>query len=104
MIIEIKSVEEFEIQIVKNKKCVVKFWAQWCVPCRKLDDVIENLARTYSDIVFLKVNVELLPSISSKYFISNLPTMLFMKDGSIVKQMIGNTDKNKISCVLKDLA
>lgn len=104
MVLELKNEEDFAMYLIKNSKCVIKFWAPRCVPCKSLNPVIENLSVTYSDTIFISVNVETFPNLSRKYFIYSLPTMLFMKDGNVAKQIIGNVDSSKISGVLQDLA
>ncbi len=104
MIIELENIEDFDSLIKSNRMCVVKFWADWCKPCKTLDAVIDVVHSKYSDILFLKVNVEAFPSITSRYFVTNLPTMLFMKEGNVSKQLVGNTSSEKLSGILEELA
>lgn len=100
MVVDIKTTEEFDSYISKAKSYVIDFYATWCMPCKAISSVIDSLEKSYSNVIFLKVNVETFPSISSKYFVTGLPAMLFIKDGKVIQQITGNVDKSKISCIL----
>ena len=45
---EIKSVEEFD-ELVKGKKVLVDFYADWCGPCKMMAPIVEQLAEQYND-------------------------------------------------------
>ncbi len=101
-VIEIATSDEFE-NVISGKKCVIDFWANWCNPCKAFAPVFEELASAYSDIVFLKVNVEEHQDISSRYFVSSLPAIFFLDDTKVVSQVIGNVDKRKIIAEIEKL-
>ncbi len=101
-VIEISSLSEFEAAI-SSKKCVVDFWANWCNPCKALAPVFDELASTYTDITFLKVNVEENQDISSRYFVTSLPAIFFLDDTKVISQVIGNVDKRKLIAEIEKL-
>ena len=69
---------------------IVDFWAEWCGPCKMLGPIIEELASEYEGSVAIgKVNVDTSPDVASKYRVTNLPTLLFFKGGSVVGQHVG---------------
>jgi len=69
---------------------VVDFWAEWCGPCKMLGPILQELAAEYDGRVAIgKLNVDTSPETASKYRITNLPTLLFFKGGSIVEQHVG---------------
>ncbi len=102
-IIEVSSMSEFEAAI-SGKKCVVDFWANWCVPCKSIAPVFDELASTYKNLTFLKVNVEDNTDISSRYFVTSLPAIFFLDGTTVVSQLIGNVDKRKIIAEIENLS
>lgn len=101
-IIEISSMEQFE-GAISGKKCVIDFWANWCVPCKSIAPLFDELAAEYKDLTFLKVNVEDNTDISSRYFVTSLPAIFFLDDTTVISQLIGNVDKRKIIAEIENL-
>jgi len=73
-----------------SKPVLVDFWAEWCPPCRMLAPIFEKLAENYGDqIVFAKVNVDELPELAGQYSIRSIPTLLLLREGEIVEELVG---------------
>ncbi|KAI8055600.1 thioredoxin-like protein [Gilbertella persicaria] len=88
-IIEIGSHETFQKVIQHNKLIVVDFYAVWCGPCKAIAPRMESFAATYSDVVFLKVDVDTLKETAAQYQITAMPTILFFKQGQKLGQVVG---------------
>ncbi len=89
----------FDTLVAKSDKPVLlDFWAEWCAPCRMLGPVVEEIAKEYEGKAFVgKVNVDNNPTLSAKFGIRNIPTVLFMKNGEIKDKQIGATSKNALT-------
>lgn len=84
---------------------MVDFWAEWCAPCKAFAPVLEDLARESAGTVTLaKVNVDDNPGLAGRYGIRSIPTVLFVKEGKVVDQVIGNIPKGKVKEKLNALA
>jgi len=70
---------------------MVDFWAIWCGPCRMVEPIVEELADEYADkgLKVAKLDVDANPSISVRYGVRSIPTILFFKGGELVDQVIG---------------
>ena len=76
---------------------MVDFWAEWCAPCRAIAPTLDELARESAGKVSLaKVNVDENPGLAARYSIRSIPTILFMKGGAVVDQVIGAIPKAQI--------
>ena len=96
----------FDTEICKHKEVLmVDFWAEWCQPCRAIAPTLEELAQESKGSVSLaKVNVDDNPQLAARYGIRSIPTILFMKDGKVMDQVIGAVPKSQLKKKLDALA
>ncbi|POO00045.1 Thioredoxin [Trema orientale] len=73
----------------KNKLVVIDFTATWCGPCRSMEPVLKELSDKYTDVVFVKVDVDELPDVAAEYGIQAMPTFLLMKKGNQLDKVVG---------------
>jgi len=95
--------DNFE-QTTKEGVSLVDFWAPWCGPCRMIAPVIEELATEFEGKANIcKVNSDEEQDLAVKFGVRSIPTILFMKDGVVVDQMIGAASKQAFSDKLNSL-
>ena len=83
---------------------VVDFWATWCGPCKMIAPVIEQLAEELEGKVKVgKVNVDEQMELAMEYKIEVIPTLIYFKDGKVVKKTTGVMTKNEIKAILATL-
>jgi thioredoxin 1 len=100
----ILNVDNFEEEVLKsNVPVLVDFWAEWCVPCRMVAPILEEISEDYDGKLKVgKFNVDEGTELASKYNVVSIPTLLVFKDGEIVNQKIGAGSKQDIEAVFKD--
>lgn len=98
--------QNFDETLVQHPEVLmVDFWAEWCGPCRAIAPVLDDLARESGGrITLAKVNVDENPGLAARYGIRSIPTILFVKQGKVVDQVIGAVAKAKIKEKLDTLA
>ncbi len=74
--------------IASGEPVVVDFWATWCGPCMRLAPVIDELSSEYEGRVKIgKYNIEEENELSTEYRIMSIPTILFFKNGELVRDL-----------------
>jgi thioredoxin 1 len=77
---------------------LVDFWAAWCAPCRMLAPTVEAVAEKYSGSArVMKLNVDDNPSVSQRFGIKGIPTLILFKNGREEERVVGATSKEAIS-------
>ena len=95
--------QNFESEVLKaDKPVLVDFWAEWCAPCRMMAPTVEALAEEYATRAKVgKLNVDENQSVTARYQIRGIPTLLVFKNGEIQEQYVGATSKDVIVKMLE---
>lgn len=91
----------FQNEVLNSEKPVLlDFWAPWCGPCRMVSPIVDEIASERSDIKVGKINVDEQPELAARFGVMSIPTLVVMKDGKIVNQMVGARPKSQILTML----
>ena len=83
---------------------LIDFWATWCGPCKAIAPVIEEIAHEYNGKVKVgKIDVDQNQNTAMKYGVRSIPTLLIMKDGKVVNQIVGAVPKGNITDILDEI-
>jgi len=90
----------------KEGLVLVDFWATWCGPCRMQAPILEKLSEELSEdeLKILKIDVDENPETARAFGIMSIPTLLFKKNGQVVKQVAGVHTAAQIKAIVAELS
>ncbi|HIF32540.1 MAG: thioredoxin [Pirellulaceae bacterium] len=96
----------FEADVLNSSiPVLVDFWAPWCMPCRNIAPLIDELATEYSGSASVgKVNIDDCPGIAQEYGVASIPTLLVFKGGEISDRFVGPQPKPRLQEALDSAA
>lgn len=81
----------------KTGLVLVDFWAEWCMPCKVMGPVLNELAEDNQfKAKVAKLNVDHFQSVSQKFGIRGIPTIIVFKDGKELDRIVGVKSKDQI--------
>jgi thioredoxin 1 len=82
---------------IKNDISLVDFWASWCMPCKMMAPVLNEVAEEIGPgVQVCKVNVEQFQSLAAMHSIKGIPTMLLFRNGKEIDRFVGVKSKSFI--------
>ena len=76
---------------------IVDFWATWCMPCKMLAPIVEEIANEYKDKYKVgKLNIDDAMDVATKFSVMNIPTLIFFNNGTEVARVVGAASKREI--------
>ncbi len=87
----------FETEVMQSEKLVlVDFWAAWCGPCQMLLPIMDEVAEEAGDVKVCKVSVDEEPELAAQYKVMTIPTLVLIKNGTVLKTTVGVRPKTEI--------
>lgn len=99
--------ENFTQEVLNSQTPVlVDFWAPWCMPCRMMAPILDELAGELGEkIKITKINTEdgSNQDLAIEYQIQSIPNMKLFKAGKVVGEFVGLRDKESLKQELEAL-
>ncbi len=82
---------EYDVIAYSNQvPVVVDFWATWCVPCKIIDPLLEQLAdQEAGNFRLAKVEVDSNPKLTRQFNIRTVPSIKAFRNGQLIAELIG---------------
>jgi thioredoxin 1 len=82
-------------QTTKGRVVLVDFWAEWCMPCKMMTPILNEVVNEVDDkIKICKLNVDSQQQLASKFGVRSIPTLIILKNGKEVKRFVGVKPKD----------
>ncbi|UOO37580.1 thioredoxin [Oscillospiraceae bacterium CM] len=81
-------------ETVAEGTVLVDFWAGWCLPCKMLAPVLEELAAAFDNVRVAKVDVDAEGILALEYGVMSIPTVVMFQDGQEVRRFVGVQPKD----------
>jgi len=97
--------ENFETE-VKNADIPVllDFWAEWCMPCKMLTPVIEEIAQEYAGRIKVgKLDTDSAREAALEFGISAIPTVIIFNQGQAAHRFVGLQQKSDLVAAIDEL-
>ena len=95
--------DNFDREVVQSELPVlVDFWAEWCMPCKAMAPIIDQLADEFSGRIKVgKVDTDEHREVAVKFGISAIPTIILFKGGEAVQRFVGVKSKDEFTSELE---
>jgi thioredoxin 1 len=105
MVKQVANLADFqnELKNAGDKLVVVDFWATWCGPCKAIAPKYEEMSKTYTNAVFLKVDVDNNSETSEEYEVQAMPTFLLFKNNAKIGEVVGANAAKLEDAIKKNL-
>lgn len=78
---KISTTEQFNELIQSDKEVIVKFFADWCPDCTRMNMFIGDILEEYNQNDWYELNRDELPELADKYQVMGIPSLLIFKNG-----------------------
>ena len=96
----------FQDEVVKeDHPVVVDFYADWCGPCKIIEQVMHKLSDEYQGRVkFVKVDTDANQELAVQFGIMSIPTVMFFSKGKVEDIVIGAVPSSVLKSKVDELA
>lgn len=101
MVIKVNS-ENFETEVLNSEKTVlIDFYADWCVPCKMLSPIVEQVASENTNVKVVKINIDDEQDLAIDYGVMSIPTLVVIKNGQETDRVVGVVSKSEVERLIK---
>ncbi|KAG8501584.1 hypothetical protein CXB51_003917 [Gossypium anomalum] len=83
---------------------VIDFSASWCGPCKFMEPVLNDMAAKFTEVQFVKLDVDELPDVAQEFGVQGMPTFVLLKKGKEVDRVVGAQKNDLVKKIEKHRA
>jgi len=91
--------ENFEAEVNNaSVPVLLDFWAEWCMPCKMLAPVIDEIADLYAGKIKVgKLDTDSARDVALKFDINAIPTVIIFNKGEVAHRFVGLQQKTDLA-------
>jgi thioredoxin 1 len=103
-VIIVDDFEQFTNIIQHEERVLVKFEADWCMPCKAMASVVEEVAKLNPDVKVLAVDVEGdgIDEALKAYGVRSVPTFVSIRGGTKVNVAQGTISRSELTSLIAE--
>ncbi len=94
---------EFKSTVRASRLAVIDCYAKWCGPCKIESQIMKSAAENIENVDFYKIDIDEADEVVIEYQITSIPTLLFIRDGKVIKKKVGLTTEEDIARIISSL-
>jgi len=97
--------DNFEQEVLRSSTpVIVDFWAGWCVPCKMVAPIVEEVSRAYKGrCKVAKLDIDDAMEVATRFSVMSIPTVMFFKDGREFSRVVGVVSKDTITDKIEEM-
>jgi len=100
MVREVETYQELEEllqSIPEDQLVILDCFATWCGPCKSFAPFFDELSEKYTDVLFLKADVEKIDELTKEFKVRAMPTFIFFKNLTVIERIQGTNQQKIVS-------
>ena len=95
--------DNFSKEVLENKGItLIDFWASWCMPCKMLSPIVDEVAQEMENVTVGKVNIDEQQELAMQYGIMSIPTLVVLQDGKEIKCSVGFVSEQEVKDLVRN--
>ncbi|MBF9000301.1 MULTISPECIES: thioredoxin family protein [Vibrio] len=96
--------ETYQENLSKEGTFAVRLWAEWCMPCRMMSPIYEEVADKIADesLVMAEVNIDQFPSVAASLGVRSIPTVVVFKNGKEINRSAGLLPAPQLTALIQN--
>ena len=86
--VHIKTALEFD-EVIKEDFVIVDFYAEWCGPCKMMEEVFHDFEKEYPDYKIVSLDVDRFGTIARNYRVLSVPSIKIFSNGEVKTEKSG---------------
>lgn len=94
--------EESNQAAAKARLVLLKFEAEWCMPCRMMKPIVAKVSEDFGNRIEVRtIDIDKNPEAATEYGVQALPTLVAVKNGRVVGKKVGYLGEKQLTKFVK---